>query len=74
MRLYKVRVRRWHPSQKGGMKDGVWCDERVLIEADNIDAAMTEGFEVVMGNKFFGVDPSHCQTMEAATVQLPYFL
>lgn len=75
MRLYKVRVRRWHRSERTGeLKNGVWCDERCLIEADNIAQAQADGFEHLMASKFFGVPTEECQVMETSSVTLPYNL
>ena len=75
MRIYKVRVRRWYPSDKTGkLRDGVWCDEKVLVEGDSLDHAREVGFDAVMGAKFFGVAPAQCEVMEVATVNLPLSL
>jgi len=75
MRLYKVRVRRWHRSEKSGeLKDGVWCDESVLVEANDIDHSWEVGFEVIMRTKFFGVNPDECEVMQSSGVTLPIHL
>lgn len=73
MKLYKVRVRRWHGLGER-LREGVWSDEKVLLEADSMDLASVAGFEWAMGVKFFGVPLAQCQVMEVASVVLPLAL
>ena len=75
MKLYKVKVRRYYPPEgKKAIGKGAWNDAEVLIEAESIDIARTEGFDALLGKEFFGANPEHCEIVSAARVGLPYFL
>ena len=69
MRLYKVTVRQWLKEPANS-----WKDADVLLEADNIDSAGAAGFDLLLANAFFGVNPADCATIRIATAELPYYL
>ena len=78
MRLYRVRVRRYFPhfptTKRKAKKDQHWVDASVVIEAEDLEHAEREGFDTILGARFFGADPKLCEVMETATVTLPYYL
>lgn len=69
-RLYRVRVRYW-PNERNtkGMHE---C--KIMLEAENIDAAFQEGKELALAKVWFGCKPDNCEVVEAASITLPYVL
>lgn len=47
---------------------------KIMLEAENIDAAFQEGKELALAKVWFGCKPDNCEVVEAASITLPYVL